>query len=52
MNDPCVACGRQIDRVLPNPIPDGYECMWTEAICGRALYCRACYGEQPTREDA
>jgi hypothetical protein len=36
-------CGRPVDRVLPDPIPDGYECMWSEAMCGRALYCRACF---------
>ena len=36
-------CGRTVDRTLPYPIPDGYECMWSEAMCGRALYCRACY---------
>ena len=39
----CVECGSQVDRELPAPIPEGYECMWSEAICGRAFYCRACY---------
>jgi len=40
----CVECGRPVDRLLPTPIPEGYECMWSEAMTGRALYCKACYG--------
>ena len=43
----CVECGKPVDRVLPNPIPEGYECMWSEAMTGRALYCLACYGVIP-----
>lgn len=45
--DSCVDCGGPIDRVLPDPIPEGYECMWSEAMSGSALYCQACYGEPP-----
>lgn len=41
----CVECGREIDRTIPNPIPEGYECMWSEAMSGQALYCRSCYGD-------
>lgn len=46
----CMECGELVDRTLPRPIPEGYECMWSEAMCGRALYCHACFdddGEQP-----
>lgn len=39
----CAECGGFIDRTLPKPLPDGYECMWSEAMCGHALYCQACY---------
>lgn len=41
----CVECGRDVDRTLPTPIPEGYECMWSEAMSGRALYCQTCYEE-------
>lgn len=39
----CVECGNAVDRTLPDPIPEGYECMWSEAMTGKALYCLACY---------
>ena len=41
----CVACDQPVDRVLPKPIPEGYDCMWSEAMCGRALYCQACFDD-------
>lgn len=41
----CSGCGGAIDRTIPDPIPEGYECMWSEAMTGRALYCHACYEE-------
>lgn len=47
----CVECGQTVDRALPDPIPEGYECMWSEGMAGRALYCRACYGAIPPAED-
>ena len=43
--EPCASCGNPVDRNLPNPIPDGYECTWSEAMCGRALYCQSCFDE-------
>lgn len=46
----CVECGSPVDRVLPDPIPEGYECMWSEAMTGRALYCDACYSVIPPGE--
>ena len=41
----CVACDQPVDRVLPKPIPEGYDCMWSEAMCGLALYCQACFDD-------
>lgn len=41
----CIECGGPVDRSLPESIPEGHECMMSEALAGRALYCRACYGE-------
>lgn len=41
----CVVCAQPVDRVLPEPIPEGHECMWSEAMCGQALYCQACYDD-------
>lgn len=41
----CLSCEGPIDRTIPEPIPEGYECMWTEALTGKAHYCRACYEE-------
>ncbi len=43
----CVVCAQPVDRVLPEPISEGYECMWSEAMCGQALYCQACYDAEP-----
>lgn len=31
----CVVCAQPVDRVLPEPIPEGHECMWSEAMCGQ-----------------
>lgn len=39
----CYGCEGPIDRELPNPLPEGYECMWTEQFTGRAHYCQACF---------
>lgn len=46
-NAGCANCGGDIDRTIPDPIPEGYECMWSEAMTGRALYCLACYSVIP-----
>lgn len=51
----CADCGNAIDRTIPDPIPEGYECMWSELMSGKAQYCRACYGafppvDEPRRE--
>lgn len=46
----CIECGKPVDRDLPDPIPEGYECMWSEAMSGKALYCHACYGATFTVE--
>lgn len=52
MSDPgCIECGSVIDRTIPSPIPEGYECMWSEAMSGRALYCIACYTATPPAGD-
>lgn len=50
----CVVCAQPVDRVLPEPIPEGHECMWSEAMCGQALYCQACYddADPPTTSPA
>lgn len=42
----CVSCGGTVDRTLPDPIPEGHECMFSEAVAGRALYCRACFDSE------
>lgn len=51
MSETCAACDQPVDRLLPQPIPGGYDCMWSEAMTGRALYCRACF-EAESQEDA
>lgn len=51
-DDPCAACRGPVDRVLPVPLPDGYECMWSEALCGRALYCQKCYDGTAANDEA
>lgn len=50
--EPCSGCGGRVDRVLPDPVPEGHECMWSEAVCGRALYCQSCYDDTPPAEPA
>ena len=54
MSEPltCAACDQPVDRVLPQPIPEGYECMWSEAMTGTALYCQACFDDtEPPTDD-
>ena len=45
----CVCCERPVDRVLPDPIPEGTVCMWSESMTGTALYCQACYDDAEER---
>lgn len=50
--DLCAAeCGKRVDRTIPNPIPEGFELMWSESMTGRALYCQACF-DKPDPEES
>lgn len=41
----CLACSHNPPRELPDPIPEGSEVMFTEAIAGCALYCQDCFNQ-------
>ena len=39
----CLQCLKLIDRILPDPIPEGTEVSWAEGMIGKALYCQSCF---------
>lgn len=47
----CYGCENPIDRELPNPLPEGYECMWSEQFTRRTHYCQACFDATPPADE-
>lgn len=45
----CLACQHNPPRELPDPIPDGAEVTFIEAVAGCALYCQTCFNQMEDR---